>query len=340
MVTLLRFFAKKVENIWWMSEKCVNSLSIHGGTDRRHRPFMTMHTIIEQFAQYLSLELNYSDLTVKAYRNDLNQWCEALTGGKEEPRLESATAADVRNWMVQRGDAGDCARTLRRKVQSVRALYKYMMKRGLTDENPAADVELARTPQRLPSHVRQRSMDELLDRDIDTGDFNAVRDHLVVMMLYSTGMRQAELIGLQDALVDTGRGELKVHGKRDKDRVIPFGNELKRWIELYRSLRDTLGIHDKAFFVRETGGSLYPSMVYRIVHNSLQSVGGSDKMSPHVLRHTFASVMLNNGAGLESVKELLGHESLATTQLYTHITFNQLKDNYKHAHPRAQKKGE
>ncbi len=301
---------------------------------------MTMHTTIEQFMQYLSHELNYSPLTVAAYRNDLKQWCESLAKDEADVDLASVTVADIRLWMVQRADAGDSARTLRRKVQSVRALYRYLMKRGIVDENPAADVELARTPRPLPAHVRQQNMDELLNGEIDTTDFTAVRDRLVMMMLYETGMRRAELIGLLDANIDTHKGELRVHGKRDKDRVIPFGHELAQWITLYRSLRSEHGITDDEFFTRPSGGKLYPSLVYNIVHDNLASVGGSSKMSPHVLRHTFASVMLNSGAGLESVKEILGHESLATTQLYTHITFNQLKDNYKHAHPRAQKKGE
>lgn len=298
---------------------------------------MTMHTTIEQFLQYLSHELNYSPLTVAAYRNDLRQWSESLG---DDLDLENVTVADVRLWMVQRADAGDGSRTLRRKVQSLRALYRYMMKRGLVNENPAADVELARIPKPLPAHVREQNMNTLLDGEVDTTDFIAVRDRLVMMMLYETGMRRAELIGLLDAWVDTTKGEIKVHGKRDKDRVIPIGPELTRWIEMYRRLRAEQGASDDEFFVRPGGGRLYPSLVYRIVHEALESVGGSSKMSPHVLRHTFASVMLNSGAGLESVKEILGHESLATTQIYTHITFNQLKENYNHAHPRAQKKGE
>lgn len=301
---------------------------------------MTKHAIIEQFLQYLSHELNYSTHTVAAYRNDLTQWSEALCSGNDDLHVDSVTAADVRMWMVQRSDAGDCARTLRRKVQSVRALYRYLMKRGIVTENPAAEVELARTPKPLPAHVREKNMDALLNSEVDTSDFTAVRDRLVMMMFYETGMRRAELIGLQDACVDTSHGEIKVHGKRDKDRVIPIGHELKEWIELYRSLRSQQGVTDDEFFVRPGGGKLYPSLVYNIVHNNLESVGGCEKMSPHVLRHTFASVMLNGGAGLESVKEILGHESLATTQIYTHITFNQLKENYNHAHPRAQKKGE
>lgn len=301
---------------------------------------MAMHTTIEQFLQYLRYELNYSALTVAAYRNDLKQWCESLASDPMQVDLASVTPADVRLWMVQRSDCGDCARTLRRKVQSVRALYRYLMKRGVVKENPAAEVELARIPKPLPHQVRQQNMDALLDSEVDMDNFTAVRDRLVMMMFYETGMRRAELINLRDANVDTQKGEIKVHGKRDKDRVIPIGGELSRWIATYRTLRNDLGVSDDEFFVRERGGKLYPSLVYNIVHNNLAMVGGANKMSPHVLRHTFASVMLNSGAGLESVKEILGHESLATTQIYTHINFNQLKENYKHAHPRALKKGE
>ncbi len=302
---------------------------------------MTQHTTIQHFEQYLSHELNYSPLTVAAYGSDLRQWCEWLCPDGSEPDVASVTTADVRAWVVARSDAGDTARTLRRKVQSLRALYKWLMRQGVVDVNPAAEIETARVPQPLPAHVRKQNMDALLDSDCDTSDFTQVRDRLILMLLYETGMRRAELIGLLDARVDTSRGELKVHGKRNKDRVIPFGPELARWIDLYRQLRDELGLKADTLLVTAQGEKTYPSLIYRVVHKALESAGGTSKMSPHVLRHTFASVMLNEGAGLESVKELLGHESLATTQLYTHITFNQLKDNYNHAHPRAQlKKGE
>ena len=170
-------------------------------------------------------------------------------------------------------------------------------------------------------------------------DFTAVRDRLVVMMLYETGIRRAELIGLKDCNVDTAKCEIKVHGKRDKDRIVPFGAELKEWIDAYRVLRDTECRGNETFFVRPDGKPLYSTLVYRIVHEALIEAGGCSKFSPHVLRHSFASALLNNGAQLMSVKELLGHESLASTQVYTHITFSELKDNYKHAHPRALKKG-
>ena len=213
------------------------------------------------------------------------------------------------------------------------------MKQGMASDSPAAAVELARIPKRLPQLVRTSSMDELLDQEIDETDFVQVRNRLIVMMLYETGMRRAELLDLLDRNVDTASGELKVHGKRDKDRIIPFGTELAQAIDSYRLLRDELVRGCEHFFVKEDGNPLYPMLVYRIVHRALQEVGVTSKRSPHVLRHSFATAMLNDGAAINSVKELLGHESLATTQIYTHVTFSELKNNYKLAHPRALNKG-
>ncbi|MBQ0115256.1 MAG: tyrosine-type recombinase/integrase [Bacteroidales bacterium] len=301
---------------------------------------MPLNPVIERFLHYLDAELNYSALTVAAYRNDLAQWTEALTAGTGEPDFASVTTSDIRAWMVQRSGRGDCPRTLRRKLQSVRSLYRYLMSRGEVDANPAAAVELAKVPKPLPSMVREKNIDALLDSEVDMDDFEQVRNRLIIMMFYETGIRRAELIGLLDRNVDTAKGELRVHGKRDKDRVVPFGSELRDWIGQYRRLRAETGATDDEFFVREHGGKLYPSLVYRVVHDGLRMAGASGKTSPHVLRHSFASSMLNGGAGLGSVKELLGHESLATTQIYTHITFSELQHNYKLAHPRALKKGE
>lgn len=296
--------------------------------------------VLERFLQHLRLELNQSQLTAEAYGRDLRQFCDFLTnGGKRELQLTSVTSNDVRAWLLQLSRSGDCARTLRRKVQALRALYKWLMWRGEAHSNPAADVELAKLPKLLPHVIREQNINELLDSPIDMANCDAVRDRLIVMMLYETGMRRAELVGLLDANVDTRQCELKVHGKRDKDRIIPFGNELRRWIELYRGLRTREHGQCETFFVRREGKPLYPALVYNVVHRELQQVGGATKLSPHVLRHTFASAMLNGGADLDSVKELLGHESLAATQVYTHVTFSELKQNYKLAHPRALKKG-
>lgn len=298
-----------------------------------------MSDIIDKYLQYIKLELNLSEHTQVAYGNDLRQWEQFLTGGGEQLDVASVTASDIRAWLLQLSGSGDSARTLRRKVQAVRSFYKWLMRNGTVVVNPASSVELARIPKRLPQLVREDSVDSLLDSKIDDSDFEQVRNRLIVMMLYETGMRRAELIGLLDKNVDTAKGELKVHGKRDKDRIIPFGTELADWIEKYRSLRDDQALSSEHFFVRESGEPLYPMLVYRIVREALTEAGVTSKRSPHVLRHTFATAMLNDGAALNSVKELLGHESLATTQIYTHVTFSELKNNYKLAHPRALKKG-
>ena len=263
----------------------------------------------------------------------------SLTGGKEALDVKSVTTGDIRAWMLHLNKQGDSARTMRRKVQAVRSFYKWLMKQGMASDSPAAAVELARIPKRLPQLVRTSSMDELLDQEIDETDFVQVRNRLIVMMLYETGMRRAELLDLLDRNVDTASGELKVHGKRDKDRIIPFGTELAQAIDSYRLLRDELVRGCEHFFVKEDGNPLYPMLVYRIVRRALQEVGVTSKRSPHVLRHSFATAMLNDGAAINSVKELLGHESLATTQIYTHVTFSELKNNYKLAHPRALNKG-
>ena len=297
--------------------------------------------MIEGFLKYLRYELNYSVHTVLSYGNDLRQFADFLArGDSEQLRLDDVSTNDIREWMMSLSNAGDCQRTIRRKVQSVRALYKYMQRRGLVDSNPAAMVELAKLPKRLPSYVRSENINALLDQDIDLADFTAVRNKLMLMMFYETGIRRAELIGLSDVNVDASAMQIKVHGKRNKDRIVPFGSELLEWIVRYRELRSqqVAAVCD-AFFVRPNGKALYPSLVYNVVHDALQAAGGTDKFSPHVLRHSFASAMLNNGAQLNNVKELLGHESLAATQVYTHITFSELKDNYQSAHPRALKKG-
>ena len=297
--------------------------------------------MIEGFLKYLRYELNYSVHTVLSYGNDLRQFAEFLTrGDSEQLRLDDVSVNDIREWMMSLSNAGDCQRTIRRKVQSVRALYKYMQRRALIDRNPATMVELAKLPKRLPTYVRSENINALLDQDIDLADFTAVRNKLMLMMFYETGIRRAELIGLSDVNVDASAMQIKVHGKRNKDRIVPFGSELLEWIVRYRELRSRqVAAGCDAFFVRPNGKALYPSLVYNVVHDALQAAGGTDKFSPHVLRHSFASAMLNNGAQLNNVKELLGHESLPATQVYTHITFSELKDNYQSAHPRALKKG-
>ena len=197
-----------------------------------------MNVIIDNFLQYIGLELNLSPHTVTAYRNDLGQWEQYLTGGKENLDVASVTTSDIRAWLLHLSNEGQGATTLRRKVQAVRSLYKWLIRNGVVSFSPAEQVELARLPKRLPQLVRENTMNTLLDEEINEKDFEQVRNRLIVMMLYETGMRRAELIDLLDHNVDTSKAELKVHGKRDKERIIPFGTELAQWIERYRLLRN------------------------------------------------------------------------------------------------------
>lgn len=293
----------------------------------------------EAFIDYLRYELNYSEHTLGAYASDLRQFMDYLHVGQgEDIDLGTLTTGDIRSWLVELSKHGIKPRSARRKLQTIRAMFHWAMKRGDVQSNPASDIELAKFEQRLPIYAREEQMDFILDDEtIDHTDFRQLRDYLIVEMLYETGMRQAELISLTDINADTDHRELKVLGKRRKQRIIPFGDELCHTMQEYRTLRNSqIGVTEY-FFVRENGEPLYPKLVYNVVHQALECTGLS-KCSPHVLRHSFASAMLNHGAELNSVKELLGHASLATTQIYTHISINEIKQSYNQAHPRAVKK--
>lgn len=287
-------------------------------------------------------EKNYSSHTVLSYKNDLEQfvaYLETRTGGEVD--LLSADTSLVRGFVAALMEDGVSARSAGRKLSTLRTFYRYMMKEGRIVASPVEGVSKPKGGKRLPVFVKQSDMDRILDAPETDGSFCGIRDRLIVSMLYHTGMRRAELISLRDEDVDMASMTLKITGKRNKQRIVPFGEELRRELEEYLETRD--GEIGKsrcgALLVRENGEPLYPGLVYRVVTRILGEWTTLTKCSPHVLRHTFASAMLNNGAGLDSVKELLGHDSLASTQVYTHITFEELKMNYKQAHPRAIKKG-
>ncbi|MBQ9076428.1 MAG: tyrosine-type recombinase/integrase [Muribaculaceae bacterium] len=290
---------------------------------------------------YIRCELNYSAHTVLSYRNDLEQWRDYATGGNPEKfRADDVTVNDLRLWVAKLSNDGNSPRTIRRKIQSLRAFYRYMMKcHGLKD-NPAAELTPVRTDKPLPVYIRPTETAAILSETWDDTDFIETRDRLIILMFYTTGIRASELRSLLDINVDTTRGELKVLGKRNKERIIPFGNELSEMITLYRHLRDeAIDSPAPQFFLRPTGEPLYGNLIYQIVHRTLAGKVHSGRQSPHVLRHSFATDMLNNGADIKAVQQLLGHSSLASTQVYTHITYRELKLNYQHAHPRALKKG-
>ena len=291
---------------------------------------------IDTFLKYLRFERNYSEKTIVSYRIDLEEFEDYLKKVDAEKELFSVDADLVRSWMVYLMEKGRSVATVNRKLSSLRSFYRFLLRRRVVDLDPMLKVVGPKKQKTLPSFLRVQEMDRLLDECSVNEGFEGVRDRLILEMFYATGIRLSELIGLSDADVNLSAKLLKVTGKRNKQRLIPFGEEL--WMDLlgYIKLRnETLPDRDDALFVRKDGKRMYPELVYKIVRRNLSKVATLKKRSPHVLRHTFATAMLNGSAELQAVKELLGHESLATTEIYTHTTFEELKKVYEQAHPRA-----
>lgn len=292
--------------------------------------------LADTFLDYLRYERNYSEDTVKAYGEDIRQFQEF---GGESVGLQSppeVVADVVREWMMHLMDHGYATTSVNRKLSSLRSYYKFLLRKGEVKADPLRKITGPKNKKHLPVFLKEGDMNRLLD-EVDFGEgFEGCRDHLVVAMFYATGMRLSELIGLDNGSVDFAGGVIKVTGKRNKQRLIPFGEELRTEMEAYVRLRDeTVQNRSDAFFIRTTGERFYPGIVRKIVTRNLAKVVTVKKRSPHVLRHTFATSMLNHEAELGAIKELLGHESLATTEIYTHTTFEELKKVYNQAHPRA-----
>lgn len=295
--------------------------------------------MIDDFLKYLEAEKCVSPHTLRAYATDLSLWCE-FEAGDGEPDIAAVDVNRLRAWVMHMSLQGIGQRSIRRRIQALRAFFAWAMRRRGLPTNPAAELTMPKMPRRLPEFIRPDETAAVLDADVDTDDFEAVRDHIVLLLLYATGMRSAELLRLLDTDVDTDHCELKVLGKRNKERIIPFSTEVKNAIEIYRTLRDReLGHTPETFLTRPDGHPMYYAMLNRIVHSQLDGAVHSRKRSPHALRHSFATDMLNNGADLNAVQRLLGHSSLATTQVYTHLTYRDIQNNYQLAHPRAQTKG-
>ena len=292
--------------------------------------------LIDAFLKYLRFERNYSEKTIVSYRIDLKEFEDCLKEVDAEKDLVTVDADLVRSWVVGLMESGRSVATVNRKLSSLRSFYRFLLRKGIVGLDPMRKVVGPKKQKTLPSFLRVQDMDRLLDENSFSEGFEGVRDRLVLEMFYATGMRLSELIGLSDADVDFSAKLLKVTGKRNKQRLIPFGDELLSDLLEYVKIRnEALPDRDDALFVRKDGRKMYPELVYRLVRRNLSKVATLKKKSPHVLRHTFATAMLNGNAELQAVKELLGHESLATTEIYTHTTFEELKKVYEQAHPRA-----
>jgi len=292
--------------------------------------------VIEQFLHYLRYERNRSELTVKRYGtslHDFEAYFQSLDPGLD---WASVDADIIRGWMESLMEKGNIASTVNTGLSALRSFYRFALARKLVDRDPAHALTGPKKRKPLPQFVREGEMDALLDQQQWGDDFNDVRARTIIILLYEAGLRRAELIGLDDVDVDFAAGQLKVTGKRNKQRIIPFGTEMAEQLRHYMEVRDReVGSLEGALIVSNTGKRISASKVYSTVRENLSMVTTMKKRSPHVLRHSFATAMLNNGAGLESVRQLLGHESIETTEIYTHTTFEQLKRVYKEAHPRG-----
>jgi integrase/recombinase XerC len=296
---------------------------------------------LERFSNYLQFEKRFSAHTTGAYLNDLQQFHTHLA----QTNLDFTDAGhqDVRSWMLSLMDDRSAAKTISRKLSALRTFYRFLNRENLTDKNPMLLVKAPKIPKRLPSVVESDKLDQLLDgagqdeQPYFTDDFEGKRNRLIIEMLFGTGIRLAELLTLTEKDLDLQQKQIRVLGKRRKQRIVPLHASLLTILPEYLSDLKNQGFDNPESHLILTGSGkpAYPKLVYRVVHEYLDKVSTSQKKSPHVLRHSFATSLLNKGADLNAIKELLGHASLAATQVYTHNSVERLKSIYKQAHPRA-----
>ncbi len=292
--------------------------------------------MIECFFDYLRYERNYSERTLSAYRDDLLAFEGYFKAQVPEMTWQTVRTDVVRDWMEEMMDRGNKASSVNRRLSALRSLYRFALSRKLVERDPVRIIERPKNSKRLPAFVKDSDMRELLDERMwNMEDFKDVTMRSILLMFYETGIRLAELTSLDDSMVDFVNKQIKVTGKRDKQRVIPFGEELEQALLYYIKVRnENVSQFSGAFFVDIDGKRVTSQGVRYRVKKYVGKVTTQQKRSPHVLRHSFATTMLNHGAGLESVQKLLGHQSVATTEIYTHTTFEKLKEIYKSAHPR------
>jgi integrase/recombinase XerC len=292
--------------------------------------------VIDQFINYLRYEKNRSERTVERYEKSLRDFEDYFKGCDSELDWATIDADIIRGWMESRMDKGIAATTVNADLASVRTFFRFALSRKMVGKDPAHAVKGPKKQKPLPQFVKESDMDRLLDDEKWSEEYKDVRARTIIILFYETGIRLSELIGLDDHDVDFEASQLKVTGKRNKQRLVPFGEELRKELKRYMEIRnDSVEKKTDALFLDKNGERIKKWQVYHAVKENLSKVTMMKKKSPHVLRHSFATAMLNHEAGLESVRKLLGHESLETTQIYTHTTFEQLRRVYKEAHPRG-----
>ena len=310
--------------------------------------------MIKRFLDYIAIEKRYSERTVKEYGDDLRMWCEFLGWSVEEFDPSQLDESDVKGWMIEMLDKGVSVRSVKRRLSAVKSLYRFLLGVGLVKVNITSKVLVPKTDKPLPVFFKESEMEAFKDRNVmpayDEGMdkeewLEQMRDYLVVELLYQTGMRRAELAGLKDSDVDVRSQQVRVFGKRKKERLVPLGDGLVKEIEGYLNVKREILSEQESFGIflvrKKRNGTWVPlgaGHIYNIVRARMGDVSTLKKHSPHVLRHTFATTMLNNGADIRSIQALLGHSSLAATQVYTHASFEQMKKAYEEAHPRGRVK--
>ncbi len=291
--------------------------------------------MIQSFLKYLQHEKRFSPHTVLSYETDLNQFTQYLSEVDAALTIQEASHKLIRSWVVAMMDAKASPRSVNRKIAALRSFYKYLLKREIIALNPADNVRPVKTSKPLPEFVQKTEMDNLLDRIEFSNDFQGMRDKVVLELLYGTGIRLSELIGLKHSDIDLYQRSIKVLGKRNKERIIPLSDANLVLIKSYIREKESLSLMTDYLILTNGGEKSYPMMIDRIVKKYLSIISKVYKKSPHVLRHTFATHMLDNGADLNAVKDLLGHSSLAATQVYTHNSLEKLKSVFDQAHPKA-----
>jgi len=295
-----------------------------------------LKTYQESFTNFLTYEKRHSTHTVTAYKNDLDQFVQFCTIVVGEFNVKKISNDLVRGWGLHLMENGNTPKTVRRKIATLRALFKFLMITGIITEDPTRGLILPKVRKKLPYFVEEKRLAHLLDDGLFSDDFKGTRNKLIIALLYGTGVRLSELLNLKDSDIDTNSYLIKVLGKRKKERIIPYPRSINTLLNQYFEIRDkTIGFTPENLLVTEKGKKIYEKLIYRVVTTNLEKVTSLEKKSPHILRHTYATHLLNRGADLNAVKELLGHSNLSATQIYTHITFDKMHNIYKQAHPRG-----
>jgi len=301
---------------------------------------LTKSSFLISFIDYLKFEKRYSPHTITSYNNDISQFSFFIAKTYTGITIDKIGHNHIRSWMVELVNNSISSKSINRKISSLRSFYNYLMKQAIVSKNPTLKIVTPKIAKRLPEFIQERNIAKIFDNIID-GDFEDFRNRLIIELFYSTGIRRIELINIKDGDIDSSLCTIKVLGKGNKERIIPLSKNLLLRIERYIKLRAEFfedSHYDEIFFVTSKGSKMYPKLVYNIVRKYLSDVTTSSKRSPHILRHTFATHMMNGGADLNAVKELLGHANLAATQIYTHNSIEKLKEVYKKAHPKSENK--